>query len=108
MDPRADRVRGERLRRNWSVRTAAGKSGISNTYWASFEDGKIPLTPRISDAVAAAFEWDTDWATQPDESDDLRRQVGALTRAVWELLELAGLEPAAWLPAPPAEAAAAR
>lgn len=64
MDPRADRVRLERLRRGWSVRTAATRGDISNTWWGKFEDHRQPLTPAIAAAVAKAYEWPNDWANE--------------------------------------------
>lgn len=60
-DPLADIVRRERLRRDWSVRSAATAGGISNTYWGGFEDYKQPLTPTIVEAVARAFKWSRNW-----------------------------------------------
>lgn len=57
-----DRVRAERLRLGLSVRAAAQKGGISNTWWGRFEDGDQPLTPAIAAAVSKAFKWAKDWA----------------------------------------------
>lgn len=57
----ANQVRAERLKRGLSVRQAASRGGISNTYWGEFEDYRRPLTPYIADAVAKAFEWPKDW-----------------------------------------------
>lgn len=63
-DPLADLVRRERLRRNWSVRTAATRGGISNTFWAGFEDYRQPLTPTIVEAVAKAYLWSRNWPVE--------------------------------------------
>lgn len=93
----ANRVRDERLRLRWSVRDAAAAGGISNTWWAKFEDGVQPLTEGIIAAVAKAYGWDDNWASQPDELDVLRGQVGELARAVRELLRTAGLDVETWL-----------
>lgn len=63
MNPAADAVRHERLRRGWSVRTAAAATHgkLSNTWWGNFEDYRQPLTANIVEAVAEAFGWDTNW-----------------------------------------------
>lgn len=68
MNEHADKVRHERLRRDWSVRQAASAGGISNTYWGNFEDYKQPLTPAIAGAVARAFKWSTSWADELETS----------------------------------------
>lgn len=85
----ADVVRRERLRRDWSVRKAASAGGISNTYWGGFEDYKQPLTPLIVKAVAAAFEWSTNWPVEnaPDGEDSLSGESADSVRRV--LLEQA-------------------
>lgn len=68
-DPLPDIVRKERLRRDWSVRTAAAKGEISNTYWGGFEDYKQPLTPTIVEAVARAFNWSRSWPAEQTAGD---------------------------------------
>lgn len=78
MNPLADHVRAERLRRRWSVRDAAVAGKISNTWWAKFEDGLQPLTDGIVAAVALAFGWSADWATQPVGDDQLTRLVAVV------------------------------
>ena len=67
-DPLADIVRRERLRREWSVRSAATAGGISNTYWGGFEDYKQPLTPTIVEAVARAFNWSRNWPIEKSQT----------------------------------------
>lgn len=69
VDALADRVRRERLRREWSVRDAAAAGGISNTYWGQFEDYRQPLTPLIAAAVARAYGWNDDWADEVAAAD---------------------------------------
>ncbi len=69
MNPLADKVRLERVRRGWSVRKCASLGEISNTWWAKFEEGKQPLSEAITLAVAKAFDWEMDWATQPGAVD---------------------------------------
>lgn len=65
MNPLAEQVRAERLRRGWSVRDAASSGKISNTWWARFEDGQQPLTDGLTVAVATAYGWPSDWPAQP-------------------------------------------
>lgn len=81
MNVYADRVRQERLHRGWSVRDAARRGGISNTYWADFEDYRQSLTPMIAAAVAKAFDWPDDWA------DGLRPTPLAMAETGTQLLE---------------------
>lgn len=81
MNVYADRVRQERLHRGWSVRAAAQRGDISNTYWAEFEDYRQPLTPTIAAAVAMAFGWSEDWP------DALRPTPLRMADAGTELLE---------------------
>lgn len=94
----ADRVRNERLSRKWSVRRAAtethkkkGREGVSNSYWANFENGTQPLTPLLSQAIAIAFDWPDTWPETASPSSDevaaLRREVDALVLAVKNLTE---------------------
>ena len=68
-DPLPDIVRKERLRRDWSVRGASTRGGISNTYWGGFEDYKQPLTPTIVEAVAKAFSWSRSWPAEKAAGD---------------------------------------
>lgn len=85
MNPLADTVRQERLSRGWSVRTAASRGGISNTWWSRFEDGLQPLTPAIGEAVAEAFDWPATWAATPPGPADQSAVVMELVRQVAEL-----------------------
>lgn len=69
-------VAAERKSRGWSIRTAAERGGISNTYWGKFEKGDInpdPEHPELIRAVSVAFDWPADWATRPPPSDFSRR-----------------------------------
>jgi hypothetical protein len=67
VNPLADAVRDERLKRGWSIRRAVAESGnlITNTWWGKFEDRQQPLTDSIRLAVAAAYGWTQDW---PEET----------------------------------------
>lgn len=89
MNPLAERVRAERLGRGWSVRDAASAAGLSNTWWARFEEGLQPITDGIVAGVALAFEWPADWPTQPDDGPlaALRAQMAELAARVDELQE---------------------
>lgn len=103
-------VRAERLRRNLSVRAASTLGGISNTWWARFEDGKQPATGALIEAVARAFGWPDTWAAvnPPDEVAALRKQVAELSDRLEGLQQIvAGLlddatEQAATASPPPA------
>ena len=55
------RVIAERLRRGWSIRTAAQAGQVSNTSWGDMEAGVRPITPKMQRAVAQAFGWDAGW-----------------------------------------------
>jgi hypothetical protein len=110
MSEHADRVRHERLRREWSVRKAAAEGKISNTYWGEFEDYRRPLTPLIAAAVALAFGWSPTWADEPAEEsvsrlDAVEKEVAALRRAVRALLEHERLDAGELLESMPADRA---
>lgn len=104
MNHLADRVRRERLSRGpWSIRKSAGLGGISNTWWGKFEDGLIPLSDEIAKAVAKAFDWDDDWASQPNEFVELQDRVERLHKVVVRLSELLGFDAEPLLYEPPAQ-----
>ena len=108
VNPLGDKVRAERLGRGESVRTSATRGGISNTWWARFEDGSQPLTPSIAKAVAKAFKWPKDWAeaVTPPVGDrdadlaELRSQVAELVEEMTRLRAQVALLGGATVPAP--------
>lgn len=61
-----ERIRQERRRRGWSMRAAASAAGVSNTTWSRMEAGAVPITPQMSQAIAHAFEWPSNWETNLD------------------------------------------
>jgi transcriptional regulator with XRE-family HTH domain len=87
MNPAADRVRLERLRRKWSIRQASSAGGISNTYWANFENGTQPLTEGLVAAIARAFEWGEDWQAANGDYD-LSAVIQSVRDTTSQLVEL--------------------
>lgn len=89
------RVIQERRSRGWSIRTAAASAGpgrISNTAWAAWENGERDMSPKLQTAIAAAFDWPTDWINQTTTAEtgtaatpppsDLLAEVGRLADEV--------------------------
>lgn len=77
---------------------AAESSGISTQTWLNWESGDTGLTPRVKNAIALSFGWDTDWPWNPPAADagtirrsvdqkldDVLEQLAALTEAVRRL-----------------------
>ena len=84
-------VHEERLRRGWSIRTAASKGGMSNTAWGDIENGDRAVSPLFQRAVSTAFGWPDDWPTTmvapagssvSDRITTLEESVARLTAAV--------------------------
>jgi hypothetical protein len=91
MNPAADAVRQERLRRGWSVRTAAAASHgrLSNTWWGNFEDYRQPITQNIIEAVMEAFGWPEDWPESRVEASPRRvRGLGPLIPVDVDLVDV--------------------
>lgn len=87
MNPLGDKVRAERLRRGESVRTAATRGKISNTWWGKFEDGVQPLTDGLSEAVAKSFKWPETWAEDPTQPTSVDSQLAQLRAEVADQAE---------------------
>jgi hypothetical protein len=69
-------VQAERHRRALSIRQAARMADVSNTHWGDMEAGRAPLTGRMRQAVATAFDWPLDWPetmTAPPDSSVIQR-----------------------------------
>ena len=66
----------ERRRRALSIRQAARLGDVSNTAWGDMEAGRAPITLRLQQAVADAFDWPMDWPetmTAPPDSSVIQR-----------------------------------